>query len=156
MRTAAITMRTLNCLIIAAMVPTTAALRPSASGLATRRSAVANIFGAAAVVTLPTLPARAACFGKCEDAEEAERKQAERLAIQTGSRAVAKQEERQFSSGVEGLIERSIYNAEQENGGQPLSEQRKAQIAAKVKALSPVEGNTRKKKVKARYGTGEE
>jgi hypothetical protein len=72
--------------------------------------------------------------GKCVD-PDAERRKAERLAIQTGSDASEKGVT--FSNGVQGLIERSIRNEELANGGAPLSEERKAEIAAKVRALAP-------------------
>ena len=117
--------------LLAALSPT-AALRLSAPG--TRRSAIASLCGGAAVAVLPMQSARAeTCLGKCVD-PEAERRKAERLAIQTGS---ANQSNEKFADGVEGLIQKSIRNAEAANNGVPLSEEEKATIAAKVRSMSP-------------------
>ena len=67
------------------------------------------------------------------------RRKAERLAIQTGSGRAPEEKGVSFSSGVQGLIERTI-RTEELASGKPLSEERKAQIAAKVRALAPAEG----------------
>ena len=116
---------------IACLLASSDALRVNA---VTRRSAV---FGGAAVA-LPMQSAMAACLGKCAD-PDAERRAAERLAIQTGSAAsTAYASNERFSDGVEGLIEKSIRNAEANNySGTPLTDADKAAIAAKVRAMAP-------------------
>ena len=131
----------------AAMICLAAVIASSAAGLhmpsadpssTTRRLVIANVVGGATALTLPGQDALAACFGKCND-PDLERRTAERLAIQTGtsSKSVAKEEPgATFSTGLDGLIERSIRNEELALG-QKLSEESKAQIAAKVRRLAP-------------------
>lgn len=120
---------TVACLL-AALLPTSA-LRLSAP--TTRRSALGTLVGGAAVAALPIQSAPAAnCLGKCVD-EDAERRRAERIAIQTGSNVSSNEK---FSNGVQGLIEKSIRNAEASNG-RPLTDEEKDAIAVKVRALSP-------------------
>jgi len=96
-------------------------------------------------LVLPIQHVQAACFGKCETEDDARRK-AERIAIQTGSGSYSvEQKGVEFSSGVKGLIEKTI-RAEELQSGAPLSEERKAQIDAKIRALSPPEGESPRKK----------
>ena len=118
--------------LFAASISSGAALNLPA---ATRRSVVANLFGGAATLVLPRQHAQAAF----QDEEEMARRKAERLAIQTGSGRAPEEKGVSFSSGVQGLIERTI-RTEELASGKPLSEERKAQIAAKVRALAPAEG----------------
>ena len=112
----------------------TFALRLSEPELMTRRGAVASMFSGMAALAPQTQIANAeTCFGKCTD--DAERRKAERLAIQTGTSSKSDNSGIKFSDGVQGLIEKSIYNEELALGG-PVSAERKAQIAAKVTALA--------------------
>ena len=142
-------------LCLSALVSAASGLKLSAApvGDMTRRSAITGFLGGTVALGLPAAALAETCFGKCVD-PDAERKKAERIALQTGTFA-AKDERVEYSSGVDGLIERSIASEEQSKGA-PLTEERKAQIAAKVRSLSSNQESSRKGKVKARFRTGEE
>ena len=113
------------CLVAASLAPAAAALHvPEAL---TRRTALKNVGAAMAAAALPLQANAEVCLGKCP---EDPTKKAERLAIQTGAQEANAQV---YSSGVEGLIQMSIRNAEAANGGTPLTDYEKAQIATKVR-----------------------
>ena len=131
----------MRLIAMACMVAASVGLRLPSPQTVTRRSAMA----AAAVAVLPAQAAFAEfCFKKCDD-PDAERRKAERIAIQTGtytgSATVAVAAPTVASSqmsGIEGLIDMSIRNEEAATGA-PLSDARKAQIAASVRRLAPDE-----------------
>ena len=132
---------------LGAMISSGLALRVPVPDTVTRRGAIrTTLFGGAAVLALPTQHALAASV--FQDSDDLERRRAERLAIQTGqSKKVS--DTTAYSPGVEGLIERSIANEELALG-QKLSEDRKAEIAAKVRKLAPTDSGVRAQPVDAR------